>query len=140
MTRTSSSESDFRTSMDTKPGKPCTCPRLSAKRSTIRSAAPSLTGRLLKIAITAPLELLAGDHDAAAADALGHLERLEGLTHQLPGAGAVFGIPGDPDIDLEVGPLFGQPPEHRLGQPVGALVALSRQDDTDLVVAEAGEE
>ena len=40
--------------------------------STTRSAAPSFTGRLLKIAITrAPGSM--GDHDAASADAFGHL-------------------------------------------------------------------
>ena len=54
------------------PGKPWTLPRLSRNLSTTRSAAPSFTGRLLKIAITRATGSM-GDHDAASADALGHL-------------------------------------------------------------------
>src|SRR5215212_11558147 len=138
-TRTSSSASDFRTSMETNPGKPCTFPRLSAKRSTISSAAPSFTGRLLKIAITFPSELLVGDDDAAATDAFGHFERLEGLPHQLPRHLPVGGILSDSDVDLEVRPFLRQPPEHTLRQAEAALSGLAGHNDADLVVAEAGE-
>src|SRR5919202_7154413 len=100
---------------------------------------PSFTGKRLTTAITATSELLAGDHDAAAADAFGHLERLEGLPHQLPRGPPVSGILGDPDVDLEVGPFLRQPPEHPLRQPVGALAGLAGHDDADLVITEAGE-
>src|SRR5215208_8038693 len=137
-TRTSSSASDFRTSMETNPGKPCTFPRLSAKRFTISSAAPSFTGRQLKIAITFPSELLVGDDDAAATDAFGHLERLEGLPHQLPRHLPVGRILGDPDVDLEIRTFLRQPSEHALRKPVGVLSCLVRHDYADLIVAEAG--
>src|SRR5215208_173133 len=139
MTRTSSSSSDLRTSMETNPGKHCTFPRLSAQRSTISSAASSFTGRLLKIAITFPSELLVGDDDAAATDAFGHLERLEGLPHQLPRHLPVGRILGDPGIDLEVRPFLRQPSEHMLRQAEAALSGLAGHNDADLVVAEAGE-
>jgi hypothetical protein len=55
-----------------KPGKPWTLPLLSRDLSTTRTTAPSLAGRLLKIAITRTSGSTSDD-DAAAADALGHL-------------------------------------------------------------------
>src|SRR5215217_3931099 len=139
MTRTSSSSSDLRTSMETNPGKSCTFPRLSAKRSTISSAAPSFTGRLLKIAINPTSRLLMGHYDAAATDAFGHVEGFECLRHQLPRYLSVCWILGDADVDLEVGPILHQPLEHPLRQPESALAGLFCHDDADLVVAEAGE-
>src|SRR5215207_1600938 len=55
MIRTSSSpsgaSSERSTSIETKPGNPCTFPRLFANRSTICPAAPFFTGRRLKMAI-----------------------------------------------------------------------------------------
>ncbi len=45
ITSTSSAPSELKTSIETKPGKPCTFPRLFANRSTPCPAAPSFTGR-----------------------------------------------------------------------------------------------
>src|SRR5215210_8266983 len=138
MTSTSSSASDLRTSIDTNPGNPCTWPRLSENRFTISSAAPSLTGRELKIAITDTSEVLAGDHDAAAADAFGHLERPEGLSHEFPRARSVRRILDDSDVDFEVSPALRKPLEHTLRQPITTFTALVGQYGADLIVAEAG--
>ena len=66
------------------------------------SAAPSLTGRLLKIAIKDTSELLPGDHDAAATDPFGHLERPQGHSHQLPDTRSMRRVLGDTDVDFEV--------------------------------------
>src|SRR5215212_956598 len=137
MTSTSSAPSALRTSMEIKPGKPCTLPRLSRILSTTRSAAPSLTGRLLKMAVTrAPGST--GDHDAAAADALGHLEGLESLAHQLLGVRPVRRILRHPDVHLEaVFAAFGQTLENALGHAVSPLALLLGEDRGDLVVSEA---
>src|SRR5215212_4141836 len=125
--------------METNPGKSCTCPRLPAKRSTISSAAPSLTGRLLKIAITETSELLAGDHDAAAANSFGHLERPEDLSHQFPRARPMRRVLGDTHVYLEVCAVLYQALEHPLRQPVATFTTLAGQDHADLVVPETGE-
>ena len=125
--------------METKPGKSCTFPRLSAKRSTISSAAPSFTGRLLKTAITLTSRLLAGDYNAAAADAFGHVERLECLRHQLPCHLPVGWILGDADVDLESAPWSTSRSSTRSASLKAASPCLFGHDDADLVVAEAGE-
>ena len=61
---------------------------------------PSLTERLLKMAIT-PAPGSTGDHDSSAADALGHLERLEGLAYKPLGVRPVCRILRYPDVHLE---------------------------------------
>src|SRR5215207_6627007 len=126
--------------MEANPGNPCTRPRLSANRPTISSAAPSLTGKLLKIAFTDTSELLPGDHDAAAADSFCHLECPESLSHQLPRARSVRRILGDTHVYFEVSSAPCQTLKHPLRQPVAAFSTFAGQDHAHLVVPEAGED
>src|SRR5215207_6366169 len=79
MTRTSSSPSgacsERSTSIETKPGNPCTFPRLFANRSTICPAAPSFTGRRLTTTIIQNLSF---------PSPLRYPDRLYSPSHRLP--------------------------------------------------------
>src|SRR3712207_9228555 len=103
-----------------KPGKSWTAPRLSRNLSTTLPAFPSLTGRLLKIAITLDTGSTRYD-DPAAADAPGHLERLQCLAHQLPGLRTALGALCQRDVDIEAVVASCEALEDGLGHPPGGL-------------------
>src|SRR5215212_6578975 len=113
------------------------CRRGSRATSRRCGPPPSSYGKAVEPAITrAPGST--GNHDAAAADALGHLEGLESLAHQLLGVRPVRRILRHPDVHLEaVFAAFGQTLENALGHAVSLLALLPGEDRGDLVVTEA---
>src|SRR5215212_1029229 len=113
------------------------CRRGSRATSRRCGPPPSSYGKAVEPAITrAPGST--GNYDAAAADALGHLEGLESLAHQLLGVRPVRRILRHPDVHLEaVFAAFGQTLENALGHAVSPLALLLGEDRGDLVVSEA---